>query len=75
MQGLVSTLIVAACAAYAAWALLLPARWRRRVQRALGAQDAPTCGGCAGCAERSPPAASSKSAARQVVHWMPRRRG
>ena len=50
VQSLVVGLIVAACAAYAAWALM-PASWRRRLARRLGWRDpAPGCGGCDGCA-------------------------
>lgn len=70
MQHIVSTLIVTACAAYAAWALLLPATWKHRARRALKLKTPAGCAGCEGCAgDAAPP----RRAAPQVVHWMPRR--
>jgi hypothetical protein len=71
MQQIVSTLIVTACAAYAAWALLLPATWKLRARRALKLKAPTGCAGCDGCAGDAAPA---RQAAPQVVHWMPRRR-
>ena len=71
MQALLTGLIVAACAGYVLWTLVLPAAARRRILQALGRQpQAPQACGCDGCdrAEKQPPQA-------QVVRWMPRRRG
>lgn len=72
MQTLLTGLIVAACAGYVLWKLLLPAAWRGRILRALGRQAPPSAGacGCDGC-EQKPAAAKPQT---QVVHWMPRRR-
>lgn len=65
-QGLV-LLIVAAAAAYAAWALM-PVAWRRALARRLGwkAPPAAGCGGCDGCAA-PPPGASPAERTIQVV--------
>ena len=73
MQQTLTLIIVAACAVYAAWTLLLPAALRRRILLALGRQPPPSqaCG-CDGC-DRHP--AAAQPAQDQVVHWMPRRRG
>lgn len=74
MQGLLSMLIVAACAGYVLWTLLLPAGVKQRVFRALGRQPAvraePGCGACDGCARRRPPGPAPE----QAVHWMRRQR-
>lgn len=57
-QGVVAAAVVALCAVYSAWALLLPRAWRARMSARLrGAplsattDDAKThaCGGCSGC--------------------------
>jgi hypothetical protein len=73
MQTLLTAIIVAACAGYVVWALLLPAAARRRILRSLGrkAPASPACG-CDGC--DGPPAAQ-KAPQDQVVHWLPRKRG
>ena len=74
-QGLITALIVAGCAVYVLWRLLLPAAAKRRILRALGRQPAApaSCGGCHGCDD---PPAAGKPPATQTVHWMPpRRRG
>jgi hypothetical protein len=84
-QTLLTALIVACCAAYVLWALLLPAAARRRiatallrwpwpqgVARHLRAQARPPSGcDCEGCDARP---ASSASGVAQKVHWAPRRK-
>ena len=75
MQTLLSLLIVAGCAGYVLWTVLLPAAARRRVLAAMGrASTAPAARGCAGCdgCARAP---STPDPAVQVVNWRPRRRG
>ena len=84
-QHLVVFMLVAACAAYVGWTLLLPAALRRRaaqmllrrrwpapLQRRLqrAARTPPACG-CEGCDARRPRASPD---AVQAVHWAPRRR-
>ncbi len=85
LQAWLCALIVAGCAAYVSWTLLLPAAWRRRTAQALLRQrwplaiqrrlqavaHAPAVCGCDGC-----DAAPNKTAApaEQPVHWAPRRR-
>ena len=76
MQTLLSLLIVAGCAGYVLWTLLLPASARRRVLSAIGrgraaATTSGCAGGCDGCAQRS----ATAPAGVQVVNWLPRRRG
>ncbi|HMO47984.1 MAG TPA: hypothetical protein PKB14_18385 [Rubrivivax sp.] len=73
-QGLITALIVAGCAVYVVWRLLLPAAAKRHILRALGRQPtaSASCGGCHGC---DGPATAAKPPSVQKVHWMPRRRG
>ena len=54
-QGLITALIVAGCAVYVLWRLLLPAAAKRRILRALGRQPAApaSCGGCHGGQNRT----------------------
>lgn len=57
MQTVITTLIVAASAAYLVWRYL-PAAWRARLTgRASGACTtvAPGCAGCSGCSHASTP--------------------
>ena len=83
LQAWLTALIVAACAAYAGWTLLLPAALRRRLANALlrrrwpaaiqrRLQDvAKTSSGCScdGC-----DAGAGKPKDVQPVHWAPRRK-
>ena len=75
MQLLLSALIVAGCAGYVLWTVLLPAAARRRVLAAMGrASTAPaarSCAGCDGCA-RAP---STPDPAVQVSEPISRRMG
>jgi hypothetical protein len=57
-QGVITALVVALCAAYSAWRLLLPRAWRARLSARLrgvplsattGDAQAHACGGCSGC--------------------------
>lgn len=74
MQTLLSLLIVAGCAGYVLWTLLLPAGVRRRILAAIGRENAAPvsrdCAGCDGCAPR----AATPTPTVQVVHWRPRQR-
>jgi len=57
MQTLITTLIVAASAAYLVWRTL-PATWRARLTGRTGAAQAtvtPGCAGCSGCSHASAP--------------------
>jgi hypothetical protein len=84
-QTLFTGLIVACCAAYVAWSLLLPAAARRRIALALlrwrwpaglatrlraQAKAASGCH-CDGCERGAAPAAPPDV---RAMHWAPRRR-
>jgi hypothetical protein len=86
VQGLLTALIVAGCAVYVAWALLLPAALRRRVATALlkrrwptavrrwlqAAARVPAACDCDGC--DAAPGKATVPPGVQPVHWAPRRR-
>jgi hypothetical protein len=85
LQAWLCALIVAGCAAYVIWTLLLPAAWRRRTAQALlrrrwplaiqsrlqVAARSPAACGCHGC-DAAPGKATAP--AERPVHWVPRRR-
>jgi hypothetical protein len=73
MQTLLTGIIVAVCAGYVLWTLLLTAAARRRILQALGRKpEASAACGCDGC---DGAAAARRPPQDQVVHWMPRKRG
>jgi hypothetical protein len=85
LQNLLAGLLVVSCAAYVAWALLLPAAVRRQLVQALlrqrlpgvverrlqAAAKAPSGCACDGCGAGS---ATGKRPDAHPVHWAPRRR-
>jgi hypothetical protein len=85
LQNLLAGLLVISCAAYVAWALLLPAAVRRQLVQALlrqrlpgfverrlqSAVRAPLGCACDGCDAGT---ATGKRPAAQPVHWVPRSR-
>jgi hypothetical protein len=85
IQTWLTALIVAACAVYVTWVLLLPAALRRSLAQTLlrrrwpiaahkylqAAARSPTACGCDGC-DAAPRKAVPPAA--QPVHWSPRRR-
>jgi hypothetical protein len=87
-QELLAFAIVALCAVYAGWTLLLPAAWRRRMARALlrrqwpaplqqhlqRAARTPSVCGCDDCDARPNRVAPGDAKAVQTVQWAPRRR-
>ncbi len=87
-QDLLVGLIVATCAAYAGWTLLLPAalrrwlaqallrrRWPEGLQRWLqAAARAPSGCACDGCDAGAARSEPGSAQTAQPVHWMPRRR-
>lgn len=78
-QYLAAWLLVAGCAAYAAWTLM-PGRLRMRCRAVLGLSSAGGAGGCAACDGCGPAplaarrddakAAGAAGAEEQVVHFM-----